>query len=225
MVAVPTLVAPVLFFDLDGTLTDSAPGILASFQHALSTVGREPAPQAVLDHVVGPPMRDTMAGLGLAGNELETALAGYFDRYDTRGWSQNEVYGGIPELLTDLRAAGGRLAVATSKSERFAVRILEHFGLAGHFEFIGAASDDGARRRKADVIAHTLAALDLEPGRTQVVMIGDRVHDVTGAAAHGIESVAVEWGYGTADEHAQARWVVSDVNALRALLFGGEDVE
>lgn len=210
-----------VLFDLDGTLTDSAPGILASFRHALASVGHPEPGRDVLDHVVGPPMRDTLSRLGLSGGALDAALAGYFDRYDAGGWAENEVFDGIPGLLADLGAAGVRLAVATSKSERFAHRILDHFDLSRHFEFVGAASNDGARRRKADVVAHTLDALGL-PVAADAVMVGDRVHDVEGAAAHGIDTVAVEWGYGGAEEHAGARWAVGDVAALRVLLLDGE---
>jgi phosphoglycolate phosphatase len=221
----PQLLAPVILFDLDGTLTDSAQGILASFEYALAKVDWPAPSREVLDDVVGPPMRDTLSGLGMRGAELEDALADYFERYDAKGWAENTVFDGIPSLLSDLREAGARLAVATSKSERFAVRILEHFDLAGHFEFIGAASEDGARRRKADVIAHTLDALALDPGADgldgTVVMIGDRVHDVSGAKANGIPAIAVEWGYGDPVEHEGARWTAPDVDALRLLLLRG----
>ena len=103
----------------------------------------------------------------------------------------------IPELLADLRAAGVRLAVATSKAEPTARRILEHFGLDEHFDVIAGASVDGVRATKSEVVAHALAQLAPLPER--VVMVGDRAHDVEGAAAHGIGTVVVDWGYGTAD--------------------------
>lgn len=213
----PPLLAPVVLFDLDGTLTDSAPGILASLSRALAAVGRDLPGHDVLDTVVGPPMRVNLARLGLAGEELETALAAYFAAYEAGGWADNEVFPGIAELLADLVGHGARLAVATSKAQRFADRILGHFDLARHFEFVGAASDDGARLAKADVVAHTLGAL----GTADAVMVGDRVHDVDGAAAHGLDTVAVGWGYGSAAEHAGARWRVGAVGELRALLVGG----
>jgi phosphoglycolate phosphatase-like HAD superfamily hydrolase len=125
------------------------------------------------------------------------AIAAYRADYSTRGWAMNALFDGIPQLLTDLRAAGVRLAVATSKAEPTAQRILEHFGLDQHFEVIAGASLDGVRATKAEVVAHALAALEPLPDR--VVMVGDRAHDVEGAAAHGIATVVVDWGYGAAD--------------------------
>jgi phosphoglycolate phosphatase-like HAD superfamily hydrolase len=127
----------------------------------------------------------------------DVAIAAYRADYSTRGWAMNALFDGIPQLLTDLRAAGVRLAVATSKAEPTAQRILEHFGLDQHFEVIAGASLDGVRATKTEVVAHALAALEPLPDR--VVMVGDRAHDVEGAAAHGIATVVVDWGYGAAD--------------------------
>jgi phosphoglycolate phosphatase-like HAD superfamily hydrolase len=109
----------------------------------------------------------------------------------------NALFDGIEALLADLRAADVRLAVATSKLETTARRILAHFGLDQHFEVIAGASPDGARKAKVEVLAHALSQLKPLPER--VLMVGDRSHDVHGAAAHGIDTVVVGWGYGKAD--------------------------
>jgi phosphoglycolate phosphatase len=147
--------------------------------------------------VVGPPMHHTLRRLGL-GDKTDAAIAAYRADYTTRGWVLNEVFDEIPELLADLRAAGVRLAVATSKAEPTARKILTHFGLDGHFEVIGGASTDGVRASKEDVVAHVLAQLD-HPLPEHVLMVGDRSHDVAGAACHGIDTVVVSWGYGEGD--------------------------
>ncbi len=186
--------AQLVIFDLDGTLTDSAAGVLASFRHALAAIGAEPPPGDLTARVVGPPLAQTMVTLGL-GDRAEEAVAAYRADYTRRGWAMNDLYDGIAELLDDLRAAGIRLAVATSKSEPAARRILDHFGIGGHFEVIAGA--DGDRTAKADVLAHALAQFDPLPG--DVLMVGDRIHDVEGAAAHGIDTIVVEWGYGASD--------------------------
>jgi len=183
-------------FDLDGTLTDSAQGIVASFRHALGEIGAEVPEGDLASRIVGPPMHHTLLGMGL-GDHASAAIAAYRADYSTRGWAMNSLFDGIPQLLSDLRGAGVRLAVATSKAEPTARRILEHFGLDGHFEVIAGASLDGARATKTDVMAHALA--QLEPLPERVVMVGDRAHDVEGAAAHGIDTVVVGWGYGRAD--------------------------
>ncbi|MGV0791110.1 HAD-IA family hydrolase [Mycolicibacterium sp. XJ1819] len=185
-----------VLFDLDGTLTDSAQGIVASFRHALGSVGATVPDGDLAAMIVGPPMHHTLRGLGL-GERADAAIAAYRADYRARGWAINRVFDGIGELLVDLRAAGVRLAVATSKAEPTAQRILAHFGLDQHFEVIAGASVDGSRATKADVVAHALAQLEPLPDR--VLMVGDRSHDVEGAAEHGIDTVVVGWGYGRAD--------------------------
>ncbi len=185
-----------VIFDLDGTLTDSARGIVSSFRHALNHIGA-PVPEGDLaTHIVGPPMHETLRAMGL-GESAEEAIVAYRAAYSARGWAMNSLFDGIGPLLADLRTAGVRLAVATSKAEPTARRILRHFGIEQHFEVIAGASTDGSRGSKVDVLAHALAQLRPLPER--LVMVGDRSHDVDGAAAHGIDTVVVGWGYGRAD--------------------------
>lgn len=185
-----------VIFDLDGTLTDSAAGIVASFIHALQAVGAEVPAGDLTTRIVGPPLHQTMAGLGL-GDRTDAAVAAYRSDYTRRGWAMNTMFDGIGELLCDLRAAGVRLAVATSKAEPTAARILEHFGILDCFEVVAGASVDGTRAAKSEVVAHALQQLGPLPER--VVMVGDRAHDVEGAAEHGIATIVVGWGYGRSD--------------------------
>lgn len=204
-----------VLFDLDGTLTDSAQGVVASFRHALTAVGADVPDGDLAALVVGPPMHHTLRELGLGDRVLE-AIAAYRADYTSRGWAMNTLFDGIAEVLADLRAAGVRLAVATSKAEPTAYRILQHFGIDGHFEVIAGASLDGTRAAKADVVAHALA--QLEPLPERVVMVGDRAHDVEGAAEHGIATVMVGWGYGSADVADAAVARVATVAELREVL-------
>ena len=184
-----------VIFDLDGTLTDSAQGIVSSYRHALGAIGAEIPEGDLAGRIVGPPMHHTLSAMGL--DDADAAIAAFRADYSTRGWAINSLFDGIPELLNDLRAAGTRLAVATSKAEPTARRILQHFALDEHFEVIAGASVDGVRATKADVMAHALAQLRPLPDR--IMMVGDRAHDVEGAAAYGIATVVVDWGYGRAD--------------------------
>lgn len=208
-----------MIFDLDGTLTDSAAGIVASFRHALGEIGAVVPEGDLAGRIVGPPMHVTLTSMGL-GDRADEAVTAYRADYTTRGWAMNSVFDGIPALLTDLGAAGVRLAVATSKNELTARRIIEHFGLDEHFEVIAGASPDDVRSSKADVVAHALAQLAPLPQR--VLMVGDRSHDVEGAAAHGIDTVVVEWGYGASDftgpEAVAAFRHVSTIDGLREVL-------
>ncbi|RWA23884.1 hypothetical protein MELE44368_01360 [Mycolicibacterium elephantis DSM 44368] len=208
-----------VIFDLDGTLTDSAQGIVSSFRHALTSVGADVPDGDLAGMVVGPPMHHTLQELGL-GERTDAAIAAYRSDYRARGWAINRLFDGIPALLADLRAAGARLAVATSKAEPTAQRILAHFGLDDHFEVIAGASVDGSRALKADVVAHAVAQLAPLPER--VLMVGDRSHDVEGAAEHGIDTVVVGWGYGRGDfddpDSPAALAHVSTVEELREVL-------
>jgi phosphoglycolate phosphatase len=208
-----------VIFDLDGTLTDSAQGIVASFRHALDAVGAVAPEGDLAGLIVGPPMHHTLRDMGL-GEQADAAIAAYREDYLDRGWAMNRPFDGIPALLADLRTAGVRLAVATSKAEPTAVRILTHFGLDGHFEVIAGASVDGLRATKSEVVKRALAQLEPLPDR--VLMVGDRSHDVEGAAEHGIDTVVVAWGYGRSDfegpdvvvPHAR----VTSVDELRTVL-------
>ncbi|HEX5143379.1 MAG TPA: HAD-IA family hydrolase [Mycobacterium sp.] len=206
-----------VLFDLDGTLTDSATGIVASFRHALGKIGAPVPAGDLVGRIVGPPMHVTLHGMGL-GDRADEAVAAFRADYTSRGWSMNSPFDGIPELLADLRAAGVRMAVATSKAEPTARRILEHFGLDGYFEVIAGASVDGVRSAKSEVVAHALEQLAPLPER--VLMVGDRSHDVEGAAEHGIETVVVGWGYGRDDfsDGSTAAAHVGSVSELREVL-------
>lgn len=204
-----------VIFDLDGTLTDSAPGVVASFRYALAAVGAEVPDGDLAALLVGPPMHDTLFRLGL-GERTADAVAAYRADYTSRGWAMNTLFDGVADVLTDLQAAGVRLAVATSKAEPIAQRILEHFGIAEVFEVVAGASLDGSRAAKSEVVAHALT--QLEPLPERVVMVGDRAHDVEGAAEHGIATVVVGWGYGGSDVTDAALAHVATVEELREVL-------
>lgn len=204
-----------VIFDLDGTLTDSAPGIVASFRHALAAVGAAEPTGDLTSLLVGPPMHRTLAALGL-GDRADAAMAAYRADYTARGWAMNEPFEGVAALLADLRTAGVRLAVATSKHEPTARRILAHFGLDRYFAVIAGAGADGTHSSKAEVLAAALAGLAPLPPR--VLMVGDRIDDVAGAAAHGIDTVVAGWGYGGDDPIPAATPRVDSVAELRKVL-------
>jgi phosphoglycolate phosphatase len=208
-----------VIFDLDGTLTDSAEGIVSSFRHALTQIGADVPDGDLAGRIVGPPMRQTLHGMGL-GDLADSAMTAYRADYTTRGWSMNSLFDGIEPLLADLKSSGVRLAVATSKAEPTARKILAHFGLDQYFEVIAGATVDGTRSAKADVVAHALAQLAPLPER--VLMVGDRSHDVEGAAEHGIDTVVVGWGYGKTDFEGPAAVTalahVATMTALREVL-------
>ncbi|OZG30151.1 HAD family hydrolase [Williamsia sp. 1138] len=211
--------ATVLLFDLDGTITDSFAGIENSFRHALASVGAPEPDPALVAGIAGPPMVDSLRGMQLSDADVEAAMLAYRERYVATGWLENSVFDGMAALLAELSDSGRPMAVATSKNQTTARRILEHFGLDGHFQYIAGASDDGSRRTKSDVIEHALKSLGItDVAERPVVMIGDRHHDVHGSAEFGIPAVFVTWGYALDEEDSDAAWTVESVSALRELI-------
>lgn len=191
--------AELVLFDLDGTLTASGPGILASIRYALASLG-EPIPErAVLDRFIGPPLADSFRDLcGMAPDRAWEAVTAYRVYYAQRGQFESSVYDGIPAALAALSTAGRVLAVATSKAEVYAHSVLRHFGLADRFVEVVGSELDGRRTAKAEVIAEALRRVGGSPERS--VMIGDRSQDVLGALAVGVPSIGALWGYGSAAE-------------------------
>lgn len=188
----PDPAAPLALLDLDGTLTDSYPGIAASARVAFRALDLPVPDDVALRRFVGPPLPASFALFDVAPARVADAVAAYRGYFRERGMWENRVYDGVPEQLAALRAAGVRLAVATSKPEVFAGPICERFGLTPYLEGVFGAPLDDVPSTKADVIAAALAAL--EPAGP-VVMVGDREHDAHGAAAHGLPCLGVAWGY------------------------------
>lgn len=193
-----------LLFDLDGTLTDPKEGITRCFQYALEYFGLPVTPADELEWIIGPPLVDSfMQGYGFSAEKAELGTAKYRERFTDVGWKENKVYPGIDRALKTLKEAGFLLAVATSKPENMAERILEYFGLAQYFDVIGGASLDLSRSRKADVLRYTLERLKVQD-TSEVLMIGDRKYDVEGAKEFGIPCLGVLYGYGSREELVEA---------------------
>ncbi len=203
--------------DLDGTLVDSAALITGHLSAALATVGMIRSPLQ-LRPLVGPPFETALPALGLSPAETTAAITAYRATYDAVAGTGTPLYPGIPDLLTRLRAAGLRLAVATSKPEHVAHRIIDGVGITEHVVLVGGADDTVGRVGKANVIGSVLERLALDPSRESVLMVGDRHHDVDGAAAHGIATIGVAWGYAEPGELTGARKVAADLDELAALL-------
>ncbi len=201
-------VAAAVVFDLDGTLTDSGPGIVRSTQLAierLNTAGglAFPVPDfAELGWIVGPPLQESFVKL-VGADRAPTLLSLYRERYSTVGLFENSLYEGVVEALDHLTAREYRLFVATSKAEPYARRILDHFGLSKYFNQVYGAEMDGRRSDKAELLSYLLGRE--RNGATQrIVMIGDQRHDALGARAVGIPAIGALWGYGDAEELAAA---------------------
>jgi phosphoglycolate phosphatase len=183
-----------VLLDLDGTLTDPYVGISAGIRHAFEHLGVPVPHEAVMRSMIGPPFQETFPALGVAHHQVDEAIAAYRSVYDDGGkLFEATLYDGIEHALDTLVAHGHTLALATSKPEGPARRIVEHFAILDRLTFVGGATADGSRRHKADVIDHVLRATGAHP--SEAVMVGDRNVDVLGARAHGLHVIGVRWGY------------------------------
>jgi phosphoglycolate phosphatase len=189
-----------LFLDLDGTLTDPAPGIGACFLHSARALGHTTLTEASVRRYIGPPIREAFGELlgTRDGDRIEEALRIYRERFSTIGLFENAVYPGVPDALARLCAAGHSLSIVTSKAAVYAERIVDHFELRRFVPRVYGAELSGERSTKAELVAHALASERLAPA--QACMIGDREHDVLGAKAHGLVTIGVTWGYGSRSE-------------------------
>ncbi len=194
--------APILFFDLDGTLIDPKAGITGSIRYALEKLDVAPIPSPdELTWCIGPPLQESFAIL-LGADRAPLAVRYYRERYAETGIYENTVYPGILETLFRLRDAGARLHVASSKPRVYVERILEHFELASPFEEIFGSELDGTRATKTDLLRFALEHTGTNG--PDAVMVGDRKHDIRGALDNAIEPIGVLYGYGTAEELTQA---------------------
>jgi phosphoglycolate phosphatase len=203
-----------VLFDLDGTLVDSATTIVEHLAAALAEVGFAVPAADRLRKLVGPPFETALPELGLTPDQTVAAIVAYRSSYEVVAAEVTPVYPGIPALLERLREAGLRLAIATSKPEEMARKIVAGVGLGGHLELVGGADHVAGRVGKAAVVESVLGRLHLDPARQPVVMVGDRHHDVDGAAEHGVPTIGVAWGYAEPGELHGARIVVPDIAAL-----------
>ncbi|MBK5429809.1 MULTISPECIES: HAD family hydrolase [Bacillus] len=203
-------------FDLDGTLTDPKEGIINSALYALNKMGIEEGNISELDSFIGPPIQQSFVDrYNMNEIEVERAVF-YFREYLKRsGLLENKVYDGIPILLQELKDAGNRLFVATSKPTVFAKQVIEHFQLTSFFEEIVGSNLDGTRIKKEEIIAHILQQNE-GLNKEEVVMIGDRKHDIIGANHNGIASIGVLYGYGSENEliEVSATHIAKDIEEL-----------
>lgn len=196
-----------ILFDLDGTLTDPESGLVKSFAYALSRMGIDCSDTQSLKRFIGPPLYDEWQRVyGFSPEESGLALDYFHEYYEVDGWCDNVMYQGIPELLAGLRSAGKRIALATSKPEVFAKKILRLFDISKFFDFEAGAYSDRIRDKKWEVLAYALEQFPDIP-KEKCVLIGDRKYDAEGAALCGIDAIGVGWGHGGIEELSKSGFV------------------
>ena len=185
----------IIAFDLDGTLTNPERGLIASYKYAFRKMGIPLEPDDKLRRFIGPPLyEEWQECYGLSPEEALECVRLFREHFSVYGWWDNELYPGIPQMLSDLRGAGKKIVLSTSKPEIFAKKILELFKIDGYFDFVGAATLDHSREKKCEVLAHALesvGAADL----SRCILVGDRKFDAEGARICGIDALGVTWGH------------------------------
>ncbi len=210
-----------LLWDLDGTLTDPGLGITNSVMYALKKFDIEVAERSVLFPFIGPPLLESFQKFyGFDEKKAKLAVTYYREYFGVKGLFENEVYDGIPEFLRKCKEKGRKLILATSKPEHYAVQIMEHFDLAKYFDCLCGSRLDAGYETKADVIRDAFCRCDIKD-KSEVIMIGDRMHDICGAKECGICCAAVLWGYGSEEEFRkyEADYIIKDLQKLEELVL------
>jgi phosphoglycolate phosphatase len=209
-----------ILFDLDGTLTDTVLGVTNSIKYALSKFGISEDNHETLVSFIGAPLfLAFQEQYSLSEEEARQAIAFYREYYSETGIYETTVYQGIPALLERLKNSGKRLIVATLKPTYFAEKVLEEYGLREYFDFVFGPDLKSENLTKTDIIGTALREVSEIP-KENIVMVGDRFHDIAGADKNGIDSIAVSYGFGTAEELQQARptHTVASAQELQELL-------
>jgi len=209
-----------VLFDLDGTLTDPKVGITASVRHAMVKMKRPLPPETDLDWCIGPPLQDNFQKLLETDDPalIEQGVTAFREYFSVTGLLENELYDGVPKLLTALCDQGLRCYVATSKPTVYAQKIITHFGLSSYFVRVYGSELDGHNAQKRELIRHILQEEGLSAATT--MMIGDRKYDIIGAKENGVQTTAVSYGYGSMNEinSAEPDFIAHTPSEIGALL-------
>lgn len=210
-----------ILFDLDGTITDSAEGIINSVEYALKRYNITVTDRSELRKFIGPPLHESFEKYyGFSAEEAKQGVACYREYYARKGIYENRVYDGIESMLSKLKESGKTIILATSKPEKYAGEILKYFKLDDYFTYIAGSNLDGTRTRKDEVIEYALKACNITD-YSNVVMIGDRKHDIIGAAMHSIDSIGVLYGYGSREEleGVKATYIINNTEEILTIIL------
>lgn len=206
----------IILFDLDGTISDPSIGITNSVAYALNKFGIEVKDKTELNKFIGPPLWETFEKFyRFSAKKCDLAVKYYREYYEETGIYENVLYDGIEKLLKEIKFAGKKIILATSKPEHFAREILSYFHIDNYFDYIAGATMDRSRNKKADVIAYALKCCGVKDLST-AVMIGDREYDILGAKEVGLSSIGVLYGYGNEEEirNAEADYIAGTVSDI-----------
>lgn len=200
-------------FDLDGTLTDPGSGIKNSIRYALHNFGLPVPSDEILNEFIGPPLVDSFKRFcGASDDDAKTLVTLYREYFAVKGYLENQLYPDTVQVLSTVKERGGRIFLATSKPEIYAVRILEHFDLIKYFDFCAGNDLEESRPTKSAVISYLIECADIDPQES--LMVGDRRYDIEGAAVFSIPTAAVLHGYGSREELKNADYIIESFTDL-----------
>ena len=189
-----------VFFDLDGTLTDSSEGITNAVAYSLAKFGINVENKTSLYPFIGPPLKDSYAEFyGFNEKNCDLAIKYYHEQYDEIGVFENYPYEGIDNVLQSIKDSGKKIVLATSKPDIMVDKVLTHFDLSKYFDFLATATMDGTRSTKIEVLSYAISSLNITD-MSEVVMVGDRKFDILGAKKFGMKSIGVLYGFGGLEE-------------------------
>ena len=191
-----------ILFDLDGTITESGTGIINSVKYALEKMNIPPLEESTLKKFIGPPLiQSMMKYAGMNEKEAQEGLRLYRVYFEEKGIFENVVYTGVEELLKELSKKNMKTAIATSKPEKYAKMITEHFGLDRYLCGVYGATMNEKMVEKSEIIKYAMEGIGIhEREYNEVIMVGDRMHDIYGAKQNNIKSIGVLYGYGDIQE-------------------------
>lgn len=208
-----------VIFDLDGTLTDSGPGIKNSLRYTLNHYGLPMETEEGLNRYVGPPLLISFQKyMGFSKEQAKAAITVYRQYFTQKGMFENKVYEGVIPMLETLKAKGKRLFIATGKPTVYTLQILEHFGLTQYFDRVCGIGLDESDMGKDELISQVITGENLDPNTC--IMVGDREFDILGANVVGIPAIGVTYGYGTREElmGAGATKIAHSIGQLQEIL-------
>lgn len=208
-----------ILFDLDGTLIDSSEGITKSAQYALKTKDVQAKTEDLLCFI-GPPLDGSFRKhFGFSKEEAKELIVKYRERYNEKGVYECTLYPGVEAALKELKQAGYRIGMASSKPEVACRRIMQYHGVFDLFDDIVGATEDGRIATKEQVLSEVFRRWEDIP-KEEMCLVGDTIYDVDGAKCHGLPCIAVSFGFGDMDEMLQAGAVArcDDLTDLPRLL-------
>lgn len=209
-----------VFFDFDGTIADTGVGIFNSVRFAVAAMGFDPLPEDRLRTFIGPPVFDSFKReLDMTDEQSEKAVEKYRENYIRSGIYQLEMYPGIETLIKELKKSGIKVAIASSKPEKFVIKVIDYLKISHLIDFIAAPESDNAPEGKAVLVERAVKHFGVE--KSKALMIGDRYFDIDGANGAGVESIGVTFGYGSEEElrSAGATYLADSADDIRKLIF------